>query len=103
MKRMVLAVLILLTMAMQAQADTLKGNYFACRTAQLFDEMMTLQARNDERGMAYLLGHGCIVTRPGLGVSVLGSHSLGTVKVRVYADDGDSMVMWTNVENVQKD
>ena len=103
MQRMVLAVLILLAMAVQAQADSLKGHYFACRTAQLFDEMMTLQARGDERGMAYLLGHGCIVTRPGLGASVLDRPSLGTVKVRVYADDGDSMVMWTNVENVQKD
>ncbi len=83
----------------QVSGDYLKGGYAACVSEELFDQIISALVRKDDRGYQYLLGHGCIVTKAGIPVSVLDRTWTGTIKIRAYVNN-KSVVLWTNTENV---
>ncbi|SDG27370.1 hypothetical protein SAMN05216571_10815 [Onishia taeanensis] len=70
----------------------------ACVSESLLDQLITAASNDDQRGMNYLLGNGCVVPRAGIPVSVLDRTWTGKVHVRAYAESGDAMEMWTVAE-----
>ena len=94
-------IIILLLASASVSAETLRGGYGACTSADLFDQFVSAQVKNDKPALNYLLGSGCIVTRGGITVTVMDMSWTGTTKVRAYVGD-KSVVLWTNTENVSK-
>lgn len=93
-------IIILLLASASVSAQTLKGGYGACMSADLFDQFVSAQVKSDERALTYLLSNGCIVTKAGIPITII-NVSWGTVKVRAYSGD-TSVVVWTNSENIRK-
>lgn len=87
--------------AATAQADTLVGGYGACLSNSLYSQLRSAVARRDEDAFKYLMSHGCIKTKSGIKVSVLGSPKMGTTKVRAYVDGG-SVVVYTSTSNISR-
>ena len=107
MKKIFLSVLLIL-FACGGYGATLKGGYVGCLTEKSLDEIMLAAVQKDERGFRYYLEKKdidmCIITRPGLEISVLDVGILtGKAKVRVYVDKGVVFEMWTVIENIQRD
>ena len=84
----------------QANAEKLKGGYPACISEDLFDQLGIAAAKDDTQTWNYLFENGCFMTRGGISVTVLDSSRWkGKVKIKAYFD-GESIVLWTNTENV---
>ncbi len=101
MKILFLVLLSAFTINGIAYADSLKGGYGACVSEDLFDQFMGASVKSDKIAMKYLLKHGCIITKPGIHVSLLDVTWTGTAKVRAYAGN-DAIVLWTNIENINR-
>jgi len=99
MKRLIIA--LSMAMSLSAHAETLKGGYGACVSADLFDQFISASVKNDVRAFNYLFKNGCLITRGGINVSVLDNTWTGVAKVRAYSGDV-SIVLWTNTENISK-
>lgn len=69
------------------QGPVTKAGFAACLTEELFDQWVTAAVQKDQRGMAYLLGAGCVLLRQGLPVSVLDRTWTGQIRIRIYAGD----------------
>lgn len=74
-----------------------KGRYPACLTEEALTEAMRALARGDEQWLAAVPG--CVLTVPGLRVGVI-DQGMSRAKVRLFAPDGSSVVVWTNAANV---
>ncbi len=83
-----------------AAADKFAGAYGACLSEDLFDEWVSAVANDDWNAISYLMGNGCIISKPGIPVSVLHRGFMGAIKVRAYAEDGTAFVLWTYTENL---
>lgn len=82
-------------------AASLKGGYIACITKEYFDEITQAVVRNDRRGFDFLIDQRvCIVTKPGIPISILDTTWTGTAKVRAYVEN-QAIVIWTNTENIE--
>lgn len=104
MTRWILTLLLLsVTGPAPSAAEQLTGGYVACLTEQSLDEAIRFAAHKDRRGWTFLLTSGrCIITEPGLQVSVL-QRKLFKAQVRYYAADGTSSVdLWTVSENLRR-
>ena len=79
----------------------LKGGYVACTSKKLFDEALTAAVDKDQRAIDYLLTHGCVIPVKGVNISILdiGIFS-GTSKIRAYLDNGETVILYTNTENI---
>jgi|GEM_PF-4263395 len=77
---------------------TLKGGYFACTTAALFDEATSASINKDNLAIGYLLSHGCVLTKKGVRISIV-DLGITTTKIRAYTV-GESIILYTNTENV---
>lgn len=99
MKCLIFAAYLAILIAGTANADSLKGNYGACVSEDLFDQFVTASTRDDHKAFSYLLQNGCILTKPGISVSVLETTWTGKAKVRAYVGD-TSVVLWTFKENL---
>lgn len=76
-----------------------KADRVACLSKQLFDQSIEVAVRKDDAGLAYLLGHGCILPKAGTKVSILDS-SMGWYHVRAYSPDGIGVELWTTREAI---
>ena len=79
---------------------TLKGDYMACVSEELFDQIISAIRQNDRRAVDYLLEHGCIITKAGFPVSLIDSTWTGKARVRAYTGD-DSIILWAPIEAIQ--
>ena len=75
------------------------GNYPACVTKQFFDEAVSALVAGDEKWFQQL--RVCIITKPGLKIAPI-ERSCGTTKARLFTVDGDSIILWTNSENLKR-
>lgn len=101
MKKHLLVLLCFLMIGGNVLAATFKGGgYVACLSEDLFNQITATVVNKDDYGFAYLLKHGCIITKKGTRISVL-DRSIwnGWAKVRAYTGDA-SVVLWTNLENI---
>jgi hypothetical protein len=64
--------------------------------------MHTAAVANNHTAFEYVMGRGCIVTKPGMPVSVIEFPGFvgGTWHVRAYMPDGAPVDLWTNREAV---
>ena len=82
-------------------AATLRGGQVACLTQEAYDEVRAAVASGDRRAVRYLVDENlCLITGPGLEVSVLDWGFTGWVKIRVYTDQG-ALVLWTSREALE--
>ena len=77
-----------------------RGKYPACISEDLLDQFTSAMNQKDNRSIKYLLNHGCIITKPGVPISVLDLGMMGVSKIRAYTDDGNAVVLYTFSENV---
>lgn len=82
-------------------ADTLVGEYEACISKELLDELTTAIVREDKFAWNHLMKNGCIVTQEGVRITVLDTTWTGEAKVRAYIGN-DSVILWTYKENIKK-
>lgn len=101
MKKIAFSLLLVTALMTTAQAETLKGDYGACVSEDLFDQFISASVKKDEQAFQYLLKHGCIITKAGIKISVLDRTWTGTAKVRAYVGDS-AVILWTNTENIQR-
>ena len=94
-----LTLILTLLMALNANAETTVGGYAACVSEITYDEYLTASMNGDDAALKHL-ANSCIMLRGGLQVSVLDRTWTGTVKIRVYAGDNNT-VLWTVMENVK--
>jgi hypothetical protein len=104
MKKCIL-VLAMMGLTNLASADSpwvsiIKDSWPACINEDLFDEMVQAITRKDVDHATYLLGNGCIITKPGIKASVIDG-GFGTAKVRLYLGK-KSVIVWMNTEAVMK-
>lgn len=83
-----------------ASAQTLKSEHPVCATEDLLDEIQMARVDNDERTVQYLMKQGCVKPQPGLPISIIERTWGGNVKVRIYMDDGEAVVAWTDGRNI---
>jgi hypothetical protein len=100
MNKIGIGLLLAIAASTSAQAESLKGEYGACLSEDLFDQLTSAAVKKDERAFQYLLKNGCIITKAGIQISVLDT-SWGKAKVRAYVGDS-AVVLWTNTENIQR-
>jgi len=83
-------------------AKHLKGDYVACVSSELLDQITTAMVNKDERGKEYLLNnHGCIFPKGGADISVLDEDWL-VAHVRAYGPNGDTVELFTPRENLAR-
>ena len=82
-------------------ADSLKGDYVACVSEELFDLAIIAGVNKDKRAWDYLMENGCIVPKAGIPISVLDTTWTGKAKVRAYVGD-QAIILWTNTENIHR-
>lgn len=81
---------------------TLKGGYGACVSEELLDQLTSAMINKDDNALNYLLNNGCIVTKPGINVTLLDVSLLsGVSQVRAYVGN-NAVILWTNNENIEK-
>lgn len=103
MKKILCLAIVIFGLAFPAGADSLKSG-LACLTKNLYDQAVTAAAREDKNAWAYLMKNGCIITKSGLTITVLEIEGwIGPAKVRVYLGEGQTIVMWTSLENIEND
>lgn len=99
----VLAAALLLLALGTASADQLKGGEPLCVSRERLTEFFSSLANKDERQFKYLLNNGCVISKAGIPASVIETYWDGTVKARVYQDNGKGDIVYTNVENIVKE
>ncbi len=87
------------TVAHAAEYRT-SGAYPACLTSAMYREAVTALVNRDERHFNALTD--CIVTRADMKIVPVDYTLTGGVQVRMFAPDGQSLLLWTNRENVKK-
>ncbi len=101
LKKVIIALAVFAIISGVVNAASLKADYMACVSEDLFDQLMSAITKNDRRAADYLLEHGCIITKAGMPVSVIDTTWTGRAKVRAYAGD-DSIILWTVIEAIQR-
>jgi len=97
MKKSVFAVLLTFVLCSQAEAETIKDEMPVCISKDYLDQFFV-----DKQSAAYLMSKNiCVRPKSGLRVSVLERNWSGQVKVRIYFDDGTSVIAWTPSINIQ--
>ncbi len=102
MRKISIIFIFLIMASANIRAETLKGGYGACISEDLFDQLTSAMVSNDNNELNYLLENGCIVTKPGINVTVLDISLLsGVSKVRAHIGN-NAVILWTNSENIEK-
>ena len=71
---------------------------------ELLDQLINAASKNDKRAMEYLGNNGCLIsTKAGIPITILNTNWTGGAHVRVYLDDGNSIELWTPLENLARD
>lgn len=105
MKKTLLAFTLLMVSishATAATADTLKGGEIMCLSKDLYDEIMLAVVKKDETAFDHLLKLGCAFSKAGVKFSLLEVTWTGAVRIRIYTGD-TSLIVWTSPANVAKD
>ena len=86
-----------------AHADTLKANYPVCVTQDLLDQMYDAILKKDMMAMDYLFDHGCVESKKGVLVSVIGRSSWGTAaRIRIYGNKV-AVEAWASIAAIEVD
>lgn len=96
--KIILALLIIINSNF-SYAEVTKGGHFACLSEDLFDQITSASVSNDKNAVQYLIGHGCVISKPNIQLTVLDRTWTGKVKARVYLGDS-ALVLWMAKENV---
>jgi hypothetical protein len=101
MKRLIIIFIIFLSAFQSAGADYLKGEFIACMTEEIYDEMIAAASRKDEKSFRYLLQNGCWLTEYGTEIVILDTTWTGKVKARTYINSRP-VEFWTNINNIER-
>ena len=96
-------ILLSLSLLVSLNAESFVGGYGACTDEDSWSEFSLAGVKGDMKAIEYLIGSGkCIITSAGIQISVLDRTWTGTAKVRAYAPNGQSFIVWTANENIKK-
>jgi hypothetical protein len=101
MKKIIMTLLFLIIFQTVVVAETLKGGYPACVSEELWVELVRASTTKDKHAQDYLFQNGCITTKGGFPITILERGYKKSIKVRVYLDDGDAIILWTHMNNVK--
>lgn len=85
---------------LEAARYVTEGGYPACLTEENFEEAIQALVASDTDW--FLAIDGCIITKPGLKLTLV-DYGLGRSQVRIHPPEGGRpILMWTNSENLKK-
>lgn len=104
MKKLIIAAMLFCSLFLASgasiAASTKQGP--ACISKDLYDQLTTALVQKDEQAWTYLMKNGCIITRPGIRITVLnrGGFLNGVAKVRAYVGDG-GIILYMHRDNIK--